>query len=120
MVLGLGPKTIGIALAALLVVAAAGYVGVLGGGGGGGCGPGETKITNLDPESAEQTSITGEVTVVGPASVNVDDGSGVAFVRTGPHDLSEGDCVTAQGTVNLGDPSTGLDATFGATNVSQV
>ena len=115
----LDARTVGIALAVLLLVAAPGCSGVLGGGGGGGCGPGETKISNLDPQSMSETTIEGKVTTAGPGSVVVDDGSAQAFVMLGQNDLSEGDCVSASGYPTQIPGGTPADVGFTTTNVSQ-
>jgi len=118
MVRGLEARTVGIALAVLLLVAAPGCS-ALGGGGGGGCGPGETKISNLETGSMNQTTITGEVTTAGPGSVVLDDGSAQAFVMLGQNDLSEGNCVTASGYASQIPGGTPADVGFTAMNYSQ-
>jgi|AntRauTorcE11898_2_1112593.scaffolds.fasta_scaffold22323_1 hypothetical protein len=111
-------RSIGIALALVLAISLAGC-GALGGGGGGGCGPGDTKISNLEPGTAQETTITGRVTTAGPGSVVLDDGSGKAFVMVGQNGLSKGDCVTATGVASQIPGGTQADVGFTATNVSQ-
>jgi len=92
------------------MVGLAGCGGVLGGGG---CGPGETEIAGADGK----VSVTGEVTDTGQGSFTVDDGTDTAFVQS-RDDVSEGDCVTVEGTASDTSELPGANVTIAAESVT--
>mgnify|MGYP006280498301 CR=1 FL=1 len=90
-------------VAALVVLSAFAGCSALGGGSGSGCGPGDSKIENLEPGTTG-VSVEGEVVETSQVSFAIDDGTGKAFIMpaSGSHAVEEGDCVAIDGRAQSG------------------
>ncbi|QSG10100.1 hypothetical protein HSR122_2726 [Halapricum desulfuricans] len=110
-------RTIGI-VAALVVLSAFAGCSALGGGSSDTCGPGDTKIEDVETGDGE-VSLTGEVTNASEdGAFNIDDGTGTAFVMAAAEDIEEGDCVTVEGSVVQSPLDEGADVFIQGKNIT--
>jgi len=105
------------ALVALVVLSAFAGCSALGGGSGSGCGPGDSKIENLEPQTAD-ISIEGEVTQTRTGLMIVDDGTGKASVMVTQPDYESGDCVVVDGRAHTGGMGSPADIVIAPSNIT--
>ena len=123
-------RTYGI-VASMLVLAAFAGCSALGGGSSDGCGPGDTKVEDInvsleDLGDLEPVTIEGEIVAAEPGALTVDDGTGTAMIVGQRHDFvnKTGTCVTVEATPHIGmwggsDSDTKVDVLLRSANITE-